>query len=216
MIEPIRERGLRQSNQLFNLALSGHSKILVREPHVRAVWGRCVSKYSMVLGVEVEIWTEAATGVLERLVGHCLGGMCFLNTVGPLSSPVSRALECAVPACLPGKKRERVCPGRRRGSGFTKLAPKRELLIAYYLYTVLTLGSAKKGFRGGQRAPRHTETPIALSSKEVWPLTKRQRISWLTQAVGRNSQRPQNIGRVGVAVSPVVDQFWKGGVGRVG
>ena len=50
----------------------------MREPHVRAVWGRCVSKCSMVLGVEVEFWMEAATGVLERLVGHCLGvwGAC--------------------------------------------------------------------------------------------------------------------------------------------
>ena len=103
--EPIRETGLRQSNQRFNLALSGHSKIFVRKPHVRAVWGRRVSKYSMVLGVEVEVWMETATGVLERLVGHCLGGMWFLNAVGPLSSPVSRALECAVPAFLPGKKR---------------------------------------------------------------------------------------------------------------
>ena len=73
MIEPIRETGLRQSNQCFNHALFGHFKIFVREPHVRAVWGRCVSKYSMVLGVEVEFWMEAATGVLERLVGHCLG-----------------------------------------------------------------------------------------------------------------------------------------------
>ena len=47
-----------------------------------------------------------------------------------------------------------------------------------------------------------------MSSKEVWPLNKKQRI-WLTQAAGRNSQRRST-------VSLVVDQFWKGGVGRVG
>ena len=67
--------------------------------------GGVFQNIQLVLGVEVEVWMEAATGVSERFVGQCLGGMWFLNAVGPLSSPFFRALECAVPACLPGKKR---------------------------------------------------------------------------------------------------------------
>ena len=72
-----------------------------------------------------------ATGVLERLVGHCLGvwgGMWFLNAVGTRSSPVSHALECAVPAFAWEKENGCVQVGIE-AVVLTKLAPKRGLLI---------------------------------------------------------------------------------------
>ena len=73
----------------------------MRKPHVRAVWGRRVSKYSMVLGVEVEVWNETATGVLERLVGHCLGHSvlkCCWSTLQP-SVPCTGVCSPSVFAC---------------------------------------------------------------------------------------------------------------------
>ena len=202
MIEPIREKGLRQSNQCFNLALFGHFKIFVREPDVRAVWGRCVSKYS--------IGSGSGGGGLDGSCHRCFRKVCWTVFGGHVVpkccwAPLQPIFSCTG-VCSPSvfaweKENGYVQVGVEAVvlKQSWRLAPKRELLIPYYLRTVLTVGSAKRGFLGASVHHAHTETPTALSSKEVWPLNKKQRICWLTQATGRNSQRPHGIGRLGVA-----------------